>query len=89
MKGIFHWLGMNLRRRSVSETREALDDTQTDESANGSFHVVTDDLMPDIYGQATGDTVPMLEIIRDQSEDTDISEGINPYDTASLEVSKK
>jgi hypothetical protein len=41
-------------------------------------------LMPDIYGNEHGTTVPDLKIIDPSSPDIDESTGFNPYDTAIL-----
>lgn len=89
MKGIFHWLGMNLSRRSASETRSAQLDTETDSSTNGDSRENVGDLMPDIYGEEKGDTVPMLEIIQEKSTETHRSRGVDPYNTGSFELSKE
>jgi len=86
MKGIFHWLGMNLSRSPASDTRSEQDGSEND---NRIAPVTADDLMQDIYGQATGDTVPLLKIIKDQSQSTDRSEGFDPHNTGSFEASKE
>ena len=90
MKGIFHWLSMNLPNRPASKLGRGQDDSENDErSPDGDFQANIDDLMPDIYGQPTGDTVPLLKIIKDESHSADRSEGFDPYNTGSFEVSKK
>jgi len=86
MKGIFHLLGMNLSRNPASETENTQDGPEND---GVPIQASTDDLMQGNYGQPTGDTVPMLEIIKDPSQATDRSECFDPYDTSSLEISKK
>jgi len=81
MKGIFHLLSMNLPERPACESNER--HTEDNPQAN------TDDLIPDKYIQATGDTVPLLKIVEDCSQSTDGSEDVDPYNTGSFEASKK
>ena len=78
MRGVFHWLSMNLSGRPASENEER---SGTDDDDPGN-PVNIDDLMPDIYSQPSGDTEPYLKIIKDQSQATDKSTGFDPYDTA-------
>jgi hypothetical protein len=81
MKGVFHWLSMNLSRSPASETRSDQDSFENDErSANGDFQI--DDLMPDIYSGSTDETAPHLRVIKGRSQATDKSTGFDPYDTA-------
>lgn len=94
MKGIFHWLSMNLPGGSATDTDSPQEGSRNDEGDDepvniADLHLNIDDLMPDIYGEATGDTVPMLEIVKVQSQESDGSAGVDPYDTAKLEVAKK
>ena len=81
MKGIFHMLSMNLSRRPASETKS--------EQAEDDLQANIDELIPDNYREATGDTVPLLEIVKDCSQSTDRSEGVDPYNTGSFDAPKK
>ncbi len=55
----------------------------------------TDDLMPDIYTEETGntqpdcDTQPLLEIIENPSRTSEMSEGFDPYNTGEFKGPKK
>ena len=94
MKGIFHWLSMNLPGGAATDTESPQEGSRNDEGDDepvniANIQVEIDDLMPDIYGEATGDTVPMLEIVKVQSQESDGPAGVDPYDTAKLDVTKK
>ncbi len=54
-----------------------------DQSSNAVS--VEDVVMPDIYGENSDDTEPLLNILDPSSPDTDDSTGFNPYDTAVLQ----
>lgn len=86
MKGMFHWLSMNLSRSPASDTRSEQD---ASENGDGDVPATADGLMPDIYSQPTGDTQPLLKIIKDRSQLTDRSEGFDPYNTGSFDISKE
>ncbi len=83
MKGVFHWLSMNLPRSPASDTRSEQDSLENDKRIAST---TVDGLMPDIYDQATGKIVPLLKIIKNQSQSTDGLEGFDPYNTGSFEV---
>lgn len=101
MKGIFHWLTMNLPKNQASATENKQSGTEDDglsvntktgsgESARIALSQPNfTDLMPDIYNQRTGDTQPNLEIIKEPKQFSDPSEGFNPYDTSSFMSPKK
>jgi len=75
MKGIFHMLGLNLKDRQAPETE--------------SEPAGADELIPDDYKEATGDTVRLLKIMEDGPQSSDRSEGIDSDNTGSFDVSKK
>ena len=87
MKGVFYWLSMNLPRYPASEQRTVQTGSeneerrgQDDDYSNKSVDI--DNLMPDIYGQASGDTEPFLKIIKDQPQATDKFAEVDSCDTA-------
>ncbi len=88
MKGIFHLLGMGLSRRRAPEMEIAPNGSnQEDQETNG--HLDIDSLMPDIYGEQTGDTVPMLKVIDIQPDLDETLKEFDPSDTNSLFVTKE
>ena len=83
-------LSMNLPRRPASETKSEQSGCEIDEChPEDDLQANIDDLIPDEYRQATGDTVPLLEIVKDRSQSSDGSEGVDPYNTGSFDASKK
>ncbi len=88
---IHHWLAAKLSRltstRSTKE-RSVSKEYKPDEPVTSSDQQAKiDDLMPDIYGEETGDTQPdcdtqpLLEIIENPSQTSEMSEGFDPYNT--------
>lgn len=75
MKGIFHMLGVNLQDRQASETE--------------SEQPESDELIPDDYIDPTGDTVPLLKIVKDDPQSSDRSKGVDPYNTDRFQASKE
>lgn len=87
MKGIFHWLSMNLPMDPASEKRSVQTGSENEERGgqdedDSNKSVDIDNLALGIYGQPPGDTEPYLRIVKDQSQATDKSTGFDPYDTA-------
>lgn len=78
MKGIFHWLSMNLPGRPASENEEC--GGQDDDDPGKPVNI--DNLMPDIYDQPLADTEPYLKIVKGPLQASDKSTGFDPYDTA-------
>lgn len=100
MKRIRHWLTERLSRStSAAETDQR--DSDHEESVvskeDGPVGVFTvrhtrtniDDLEPNGYQEATGDTQPNLEIIERPSETPVMSESYDPYDSGTYKVLKK
>jgi len=80
----------------ATEKRSVSKEENPDEPVTSSdVQTSTDDLMPDIYGAATGDTQPdddtqpNLEIIKDPSQNSNMSEGFDPYNTGEFKGPKK
>ena len=100
MNRILHWLTVKLSRRPVAETAEQLDsdheegglseeDNPVEPVTVGDVQTNIDDLTPNNYRQATGDTQPELEIIESPSPISNLSESFDPYDSGSFKVLKK
>ena len=106
MNRILHWLTVKLSRStSTGATEEHSSDHEEhdvskeenpDEPVTSSdLQANIDDLMPDIYGAATGDTQPdddtqpNLEIIKDPSQTSNVSESFDPYNTGEFKGPKK
>lgn len=99
MNRILHWLTVKLSRSTstgATEERSVSKEENPDEPVTSSdVQTSTDDLMPDIYGAATGDTQPdddtqpNLEIIKDPSQNSNMSEGFDPYNTGEFKGPKK
>ncbi len=100
MNRILHWLTVKLSRRTVAETAEQLDSDHEEGSFSeednpvepvtiGDVQTNIDDLTPNNYREATGDTQPELEIIESPSPIADLSESFDPYDSGSFIVLKK
>ena len=85
MNRILHWLTVKLSRSTSTEETE---ERGSDHEERG---VSKEDIPggPDIYGEATGDTEPELEIIKDSSQTSDKSESYDPYNSGSFKVLKK
>jgi hypothetical protein len=79
MKGVFHWLSMNLPRSPASDIR-----SEQDGSENDNRIANVDGLMPDIYGDAP--TMPNLPTIDLRAAGTHELEDYDPYETARLRV---
>ena len=88
MNRILHWLTVKLSRSTVAETAEQFDsdyeehgfseeDNPGEPVTIGDVQAKTDDLTPDIYREATGDTEPELEIIESPSPISDMSESFD------------
>lgn len=100
MNRILHWLTAKLSRPRVAETTERYgsDDEErgVSEEHNRDESVIVDDvqtdndeLTPNIYHDATGDTQPELEIIEGPTPISNLSESFDPYDSGSFKVLKK
>ncbi len=99
MNRILHWLTVKLSRLTstgATEERSVSKEENPDEPVTSSdLQANIDDLMPDIYGAATGDTQPdddtqpNLEIIENPSPTSEMSEGFDPYNTGGFKVPKK
>jgi hypothetical protein len=100
MNRILHWLTVKLSRPSVAETTEQPDSDDEErgfsEEDNPREPVTIDkvqnnidDLTPNIYHDATGDTQPELEIIKSETPISNLSESFDPYDSGSFKVLKK
>ncbi len=112
MNRILHWLTVKLSRSNstgATEQRGSDNEERSVSKEDNPGEPVTvseaqtniDDLMPDIYGEATGDTQPdddtrtdddtqpYLEIIENPSRTSEMSEGFDPYNTGGLKGPKK
>ena len=100
MNRILHWLTVKLSRPTAAETIEHAesDDEERDFSEEdnpgepvtiGKVQTDIDDLTPNNYREATGDTQPELEIIESPSPIANLSESFDPYDSGSFRVLKK
>ena len=99
MNRILHWLTVKLSRSTstgATEKRSVSKEENPDEPVTSSdVQTSTDDLMPDIYGEATSDTradddtQPNLEIIENPSRTSEMSEGSDPYNTGGFKGPKK
>ena len=100
MNRILHWLTMKLSRPTAAETIEQPDadyeergDSEEDNLGEpvtiGKVQTDIDDLTPNIYREATGDTQPELEIIESPAPIENLSESFDPYDSGSFRVLKK
>ncbi len=96
---IHHWLAAKLSRLTSTrstEERSVSKEYKPDEPVTSSAQQAKiDDLMPDIYGEETGntqpdcDTQPLLEIIENPSRTSEMSEGFDPYNTGVFKSPKK
>ena len=100
MNRILNWLTLKLSRRTVAETTEQFDsddekggfseeDNPVEPVTIGDVQTKIDDLTPNHYREATGDTQPQLEIIDSPSPISNLSESFDPYDSGSFKVLKK
>jgi len=100
MNRILHWLTVKLSRPTAAETIEqpgsdyeergfSEEDNPGEPVTIGKVQTDSDDLTPNIYHQATGDTQPELEIIESPSPISNLSESFDPYDSGSFKVLKK
>jgi len=99
MKRILHWLTVKLSRLTstgATEERSVSKEYDPGEPVMSSdLQTDIDDLMPDIYGEATGDTQPdddtqpYPEIIENPSRTSEMSEGFDPYNTGAFKGPKK
>ena len=100
MNRILHWLTVKLSRPTAAETIEqpgsddeeggfSEEDNPVQPVTIDKVQTDIDDLTPDIYHEATGDTQPELEIIESPSPVSDLSESFDPYDSGSFKVLKK
>ncbi len=99
MNRILHWLTVKLSRStSTGATEErsvSKEETPGQPVTSSDLQANIDDLMPDIYGEATGDTQPdddtqpNLEIIKDPSQNSNKSESFDPYDSGEFKGPKK
>ena len=99
MNRILHWLTVKLSHSTstgATEERSISEEYNPDESVMSSdLQTNIDDLMPDIDGEGTddtqsdGDTQPNIEIIKDPSRASEMSESFDPYNSGSFKVPKK
>ena len=106
MNRILHWLTVKLSRSTAAETIEqpgsdykergfSEEDSPGEPVTIGKVRNNIDDVMPDIYAEATGDTQsdddtqPLLEIIENPSRTSEMSEGFDPYNTGEFKGPKK
>ena len=106
MNRILHWLTVKLSRStSIGATEQPGSDHEersvSKEDNPGEPVTVSeaqtniDDLIPDIYAEATGDTQsdddtePLLEIIENPLRTSEMSEGFDPYNTGEFKGPKK
>jgi hypothetical protein len=100
MNRILHWLTVKLSRPIAAETVEqpdpddeerdfGEDDNPGEPVTIGKVQTDIDDLTPNIYREAAGDTQPELEIIESPSPISNLSESFDPYDSGSFKVLKK
>ena len=106
MNRILHWLTVKLSRSTSTGATEQCgsdhEERSVSKEANPGEPVTVseaqtniDDLMPDIYGEATGDTQPdddtqpYPEIIENPSRTSEMSEGFDPYNTGVFKSPKK
>ncbi len=106
MNRILHWLTVKLSRSTSTGATEqsgsdheergvSKEDNPGEAVTIGEAQANIDDLMPDIYGEATGDTQPdddtqpNLEIIKDPSQNSNKSESFDRYDSGEFKGPKK
>ena len=100
MNRILHWLTVKLSRPTAAESVEQPDsdyeerdfseeDNPGEPVTIGKVRTDIDDLTPNIYREATGDTQPELEIIESPVPIDNLSESFDPYDSGSFRVLKK
>ena len=93
MNRILHWLTVKLSRLtstgSTEECSVCKEYNSGEPVTSSDLQANIDDLMPDIYGEATGDTQPDLEIIENPSQTSNMSESFDPYNSGSFKVLKK
>ena len=100
MNRILHWLTVKLSRPTDAEMVEQPDsdyeehdfseeDNPGEPVTIGKVQTDIDDLTPNIYREATGDTQPELEIIETPSPISNLSESFDPYDSGTFRVLKK
>ncbi len=100
MNRILHWLTVKLSRPTAAETIEqpgsddeergfSEEDNPVEPVTIGDVQTKIDDLTPNHYREATGDTQPQLEIIETPSPICNLSESFDPYDSGSFKVLKK
>ncbi len=100
MNRILHWLTVKLSRLTAADTIEqpgsdheeqgfSEEDNPVEPVTIGDVQTNIDDLTPNNYREATGDTQPELEIIESPSPISNMSESFDPYDSGSFKVLKK
>jgi hypothetical protein len=100
MNRILHWITERLSRRTVTGVTDQRDSDHEERDVGKKDTrpaLVTirraqpniEDLTPNGYHEATGDTQPDLEIIESPSETPVISESFDPYDSGTYRVLKK
>ncbi len=98
MNRILHWLTVKLSRSTPTEATEEHDsdneehDSDNEERGSDEERGVSEENNPGgpgIYGEATGDTEPDLEIIKEPPRTSDMSESYDPYNSGSFKVLKK
>ncbi len=99
MNRILHWLTVKLSRLtstgSTEECSVCREYNSGEPVTSSDLQANIDDLMPDIYGEATSDTradddtQPNLEIIENPSQTSNMSESFDPYNSGSFKVLKK
>ncbi len=99
MNRILHWLTVKLSRLtstgSTEECSVCKEYNSGEPVTSSDLQANIDDLMPDIYGEATsdtqsdGDTQPNIEIIKDPSRASEMLESFDPYNSGSFKVLKK
>jgi len=112
MNRIINWLTVRLSRStSTGPTEQSGSDHEEqgvskevnpgEPVTSSDLQANIDDLMPDIYGEATGDTQPdddtradddtqpNLEIIENPSRTSEIPDGTDPYNTGGFKILKK
>lgn len=91
MNRILHWLTVKLLRSTPTEATEE-HDSDNEERGSDEERGVSEENNPGgpgIYGEATGDTEPDLEIIKEPPRTSDMSESYDPYNSGSFKVLKK
>ncbi len=82
---ILHWLTAKLSRSTAAGV---IEEREFDEGG----YVVSEEEKPRgpaIYVEANGDTQPSLEIIKEPSRTSDMSESYDPYNSGTFKVLKK